>query len=84
MRRVTAQSRTIVVGVSGWFFTSGEDLVIIPGTVIIFEGSVERGDLSVNDKLRDDVFFPISIAGVDPLGSEITKVDSILVVNTER
>jgi len=73
-----------MVGVGGWFFTSGEDLVLIPSTVIFFEGSIERGDFSVNDKLRNDVFFPIPIAGVDPLGSEITKVDSVLVVSTER
>jgi hypothetical protein len=83
-RRVAAQSRTVVIGVGGWFFTSSEDLVIVPRTVVVFEGSIERGDFSVNDKLRDDVLFPISMAGVDPLGSEMTKVDGILVVNTER
>jgi len=55
-------------------------LVVIPGDIIVFEGSIKGGDLTVDDELCDDVLFPIFGAGVDPLGSEITKVDRILVM----
>lgn len=68
----------------GWFFTSGKDTVVIPRDIVVFEGSIKRGDFAIDDELSDDVFFPIFSAGVHPLGSEMTKVDRILVVNTVR
>jgi len=83
-RRVAAWTRTLVLGGGWWLLTGGEDLVVAPREVVVFERSVERGKFAVNDELCNDVFFPISTAGIDPLGSEITKVDSILVLSTVR
>ena len=55
-------------------------MVVIPGNIIVFEGSIERGDFAVNDELCDDILFPIFGGRVDPLGSEITKVDDRILV----
>jgi hypothetical protein len=82
--RVAARSRTFAVDGGGRFFTGGQDLIVVPRAIIIFEWSIKRGDFAVDDELCDDVFFPISTAGIDTLGSEITKVDSILVMGTVR
>lgn len=83
-RSVTAGSCTVLVDRGRRIFTGGKDLVVIPRDIIVFEGSIERGDFAVNDELCDDILFPISTASVHPLGSEIAKVDCILVMCSVR
>jgi len=78
--RVAAGRCTVLLGWCGGIFTGGKDLVVIPGNIIVFEGSIERGDFAVNDELCDDILFPIFGGRVDPLGSEITKVDDRILV----
>jgi hypothetical protein len=82
--RVIAGPCAIMVDRGGRIFTGGKDLVVIPRDIIVFEGSIERGDFAVNDELCDDILFPISTSRVHPLGSEITKVDCILVMCSVR
>jgi hypothetical protein len=83
-RRVATLFRTFTIYGGGRFFSGGEDLVVIPRRIVIFKGSIKGGDFAVDDELCDDVFFPIFTAGIDPLGSQITKVDRILVMSTVR
>jgi hypothetical protein len=73
-----------VLGGDGCFLTSGKDSVVIPRAFVVFERSIKRGEFSINDEVGHDVFFPISGAGIHPLGSKIAKVDSVLVMNTVR
>jgi hypothetical protein len=65
-------------------FTGGKDLVVIPRDIIVFEGSIKRGNFTINDELCDDILFPISTARVHALRNEITEVDGILVMCTVR
>jgi len=81
-RRRGRRVATLFLYGGGRFFTGGEDLVVVPRRIVIFEGSIKGGDFAVDDELCDDVFFPIFTAGIDPLGSQITKVDRILVMST--
>jgi hypothetical protein len=78
--RVTAGCCTVLVGGCGRIFTGGKDLIVIPGDIIVFEGSIKRGEFAVDDELCDDILFPIFGGSVDSLGSEITKVDDRILV----
>ena len=50
-RRVTAGSSTVLVDRGGWIFAGGKDLVVVPGDIIVFKGSIKRGNFSINDEL---------------------------------
>ena len=71
------------VGV-GEILSCCKDLVVVPVVVVVLEGTVEWGELPVDDELGDDGMVPVSRAGVDALRRKVTVVDGVVVVGTSR
>ena len=76
----------LVVACGFWvlrkFFTSSENLFVVPTPIVVLQGSVEGSKLALNNQLSDNRLVPILRAGVDPLWGEISKIDSLIVVTS--
>ena len=59
-------------------------LIIVPRVIVVFERTVEWGQLPLTNELRDDRMVPISGSGVNALRGEIAKVYSLVLLTPPR